>query len=613
MKAPRGQAMVLFALTMLLVVVMACITVSIAVKTRERLEQQTLADTIAYSNAVAAARTYNTLSLINRTAVAHWVSLMAVQANVSWATLHKIWFEAIADALGRFDPPGAPQNACAAQRQRELRAARHSLFHAALSSYNSGAASSDDVHLGRGHDPGCTLFDERTRDPRVRNFGASDEEVAQETRRIYGAIRDLTEIQNEVYDELERRVRDGRMARDLVMLARGKPSLGPYRFLKGAPNGDGPAWQHVSNAVGRGVPEQVRRDALVPLAHAAMGSRPSGYLVGGSDETPPPPGPNRLKPPWTIDTMKAIEDDLNGHYGAGSFRFTVEHFAVRTWLGADPETPGGNGRVHAGRDLGFGNVAGGAWARIRVDYVGPCGNPFSLLVEPGAELMLNRRGTSRHQWGDLHAANAQLTDAHRRGGNFCHPGHRRWGDMSRDDHFLQGGPNDSIWPNGFGFVFPQSRAEEARFPVYGQPVMPLFLARSYRPNDSPPDPWNLTFRLDVTGAGSGIDTRAGRVFDDQLSLSTAVLYYHRRRPPGAGNGHADQIANNGWHETPNLLNPYWHATLVRSDLGERGTRTAPAVDDPRLRLEHQMLQAEGFLRAAEAYRELHAAGFRSWQ
>lgn len=605
----------LFCLAMILIVVMACITVSIAVKTRERLEQQTLADTIAYSNAVASARAYNTLSLINRTAVSHWVSLMAVQANLAWGSLHKAWFESLADALDQMEPAGPPQNACAATRQQELKHARHSLLHAALSSYN-GANASDDVHLGREHPTGCSLFDERSANRWVRNFGEDDARVANESRKIYGAIMDLNDIQDEVYAELEDRVKGGELATALVRLARGAPSLGPYRLLTGAPSGDGPAWERVSNALGRGVPDAVRQSSLVPFAHAAMGSRPSNYLVGGSDQRNPPPGSHRVKPPWTMDTMQAIEDDLNQHFGGNRFDFTVEHFAVRTYLGDVPDDLPSAGRVHPGRELGFANVGGGAWARIRVEYRGPCGTMHRRLVYPVAESMLNRVDSSRHEFGHLQAGEGRFTGPHQsRYGNACHADHRHWGEINADNHWLQGGNSESIWPRGYGFVFPQRPSDERNFPVFGQPVMPVLLARSYRPADAPPDPWNLTFRMQfsATGAGQSIDLGKGAVSPDQLSIATAILYYHRRRPDRAGARDADRVGETGWRESPNLLNPYWHATLVRSDLGERPTPTRSRTLPPRQRVEHQLLEAEGFTRAAEAYRELERAGFKSWQ
>lgn len=636
--------MVLFALSMVLVVVMACITVSIAVRTRERLEQQTLSDTIAYSNAVAAARAYNTISLLNRTAIAHWVSLMAVQANVAWSSLHKSWFESLAAGLDSIDPPGAPAPGCATQRQLELRHAKHSLMHAALSTYNApGAYAADDVDLGRDHPAGpCSLMNERSANWRGRNFGDEDRNVALESRRIYEAINDLTDIQHDVYRQLEQRVKTPQIASSLVRLSRGDNTLGPYRVLDGAPASDGPAWDNVSHAIGRGPADddRVRKTSLQPLAHAALGSRPSGFLVGGADESPANSNrlTNRAKPPWTLSITDDIAADLNNHFGAGRFRFEVEHFAVRTYLGenADDRFPG-LARVHAGRKLGFGNVAGNSWARIRIEYRGPCGTLHQRWVWAVADMMLNRVGTSAHEFGYVTASRdvglpsaydnghvrPLITEGTHGGAPYdLHGGHRHWGELNAGNHYLPGSNDESIWPRGFGFVFPQGPAQEARFPLYGQPRMPVLLARSYRPGDVAPDPWNLTvgLRFSSSGGGATFDMTAGRLSPDQAAMSTAILYYHRRRPPSAGAGDGDRVGRNttppsanGWLESPNLLNPYWHATLVRSDLGDRATPTNPPGHPINQRPQYRMLRDEGFTRAAEAYRELESAGFKSWQ
>src|SRR5688572_23441846 len=82
----RGQTMVLFASTMLLVVVMACMTLSITSRVRQKLELQTIADAAAYSNAVATARGMNSVGLINRTIVSHWVVMLGIEANHAWGT-----------------------------------------------------------------------------------------------------------------------------------------------------------------------------------------------------------------------------------------------------------------------------------------------------------------------------------------------------------------------------------------------------------------------------------------------------------------------------------------------------------------------------------------------
>lgn len=81
----RGQALVLFALTLLLMSLMVFITLGIAMRTRERMETQMAADAAAYSQAVVTARTFNAISVLTRVSVAHLVVMAGTQALISWS------------------------------------------------------------------------------------------------------------------------------------------------------------------------------------------------------------------------------------------------------------------------------------------------------------------------------------------------------------------------------------------------------------------------------------------------------------------------------------------------------------------------------------------------
>ncbi|GHG73024.1 hypothetical protein GCM10012319_19510 [Comamonas sp. KCTC 72670] len=86
--AMRGQTLVLFALTMLLMVVMVSMTLSMGAKVKERMELQTLADATAYSSAVTTARAFNAVAVMNRVQVAHAVSTLGTLSLISWSTLY---------------------------------------------------------------------------------------------------------------------------------------------------------------------------------------------------------------------------------------------------------------------------------------------------------------------------------------------------------------------------------------------------------------------------------------------------------------------------------------------------------------------------------------------
>lgn len=95
----RGQALLLFCLTLLLLTLMVLITLGIATRVKDRIELQNVADAAAYSEAVVSARAFNAISLMNRTQVSHMVALAAVQSLISWSGYNKAAMEGAKQAL----------------------------------------------------------------------------------------------------------------------------------------------------------------------------------------------------------------------------------------------------------------------------------------------------------------------------------------------------------------------------------------------------------------------------------------------------------------------------------------------------------------------------------
>ncbi|WNG43288.1 pilus assembly protein [Archangium minus] len=85
----RGQTLVVFALTLLLLVLMVMMTLSIGMKVKEKMELQTMADAAAYSNAVATARAFNSISLMNRALMGHMVAMTGVESLISWSGYYR--------------------------------------------------------------------------------------------------------------------------------------------------------------------------------------------------------------------------------------------------------------------------------------------------------------------------------------------------------------------------------------------------------------------------------------------------------------------------------------------------------------------------------------------
>jgi hypothetical protein len=132
--------------------------------------------------------------------------------------------------------------------------------------------------------------------------------------------------------------------------------------------------------------------------------------------------------------------------------------------------------------------------------------------------------------------------------------------------------------------------------VWGQPKNFAIIQRDYRQRDPRRiDPWNLFFRFRFSGEskpGTGFDGRglqlgpAGSYTDisRQTALSTGIAYYHRR---------------DHWREPPNLLNPYWRATLVPATVDKTGS------DDLK-----DELRGAGVGWAADTYSALERQGFK---
>ncbi|MFZ5445326.1 MAG: hypothetical protein ACOZQL_35375 [Myxococcota bacterium] len=112
----------------------------------------------------------------------------------------------------------------------------------------------------------------------------------------------------------------------------------------------------------------------------------------------------------------------------------------------------------------------------------------------------------------------------------------------------------SVWVRTIGF---QPNGDEAD--VWGQPKVVVSLQRDLRRHRFP---WELHFEFpfSATGGASRWDGRgrelqsgAARGLDisSQTAMATGIAYYHRREH---------------WEEFPNLLNPFWRATLAPLDV-----------------------------------------------
>jgi hypothetical protein len=103
----RGQNMVLFALTLMLLTLMVCVTLQVGMRAKEKVEAQMVADAAAYSEAVQTARTYNMTAIMNRGMAAHYVALLGTEALVSWSGMIRGSAPAVAAAFSACGAGGA--------------------------------------------------------------------------------------------------------------------------------------------------------------------------------------------------------------------------------------------------------------------------------------------------------------------------------------------------------------------------------------------------------------------------------------------------------------------------------------------------------------------------
>ncbi|WP_164020969.1 hypothetical protein [Pyxidicoccus trucidator] len=124
-RAARGQSLVLAVLLMLVVVVTAFLTFSIGARTRRKIQLQAVADSTAYSLAVAEARAFNFYAWSNRALVAHHVSILSVHAHQSYFSFYEDMLAATGDNFDKMAEPyrrpcrGGNRRACETQQRLE--------------------------------------------------------------------------------------------------------------------------------------------------------------------------------------------------------------------------------------------------------------------------------------------------------------------------------------------------------------------------------------------------------------------------------------------------------------------------------------------------------------
>lgn len=129
----------------------------------------------------------------------------------------------------------------------------------------------------------------------------------------------------------------------------------------------------------------------------------------------------------------------------------------------------------------------------------------------------------------------------------------------------------SVWVSTFDFVSTNSDDD-----AWGQPKSYVAIERDY---SAVKRPWDLVFnfKLDKSASGADFDNRGRKLMNPfnrgldishAVALSSGMAYYHRKGQRGG----VDL-----WQESPNMLNPYWRATLVPADIDDLGDPDGPTA------------------------------------
>jgi hypothetical protein len=312
-----------------------------------------------------------------------------------------------------------------------------------------------------------------------------------------------------------------------------------------------------------------------PMGSAVLGSRPKRTPLFLPADVRAPEMRENFAPLWR-DVLRVAQQGLAAANGTNG-RFTVSMQGGDTSSdfseNADGTIPDqAEEPVYGSLDTGMRKLGGrfrdGAIATTYQDCRGS-GLRRTMsggrIVDPASGLVMDLPGVSSL----IFTANG--VGAHGDGihmifgppGAGCHGAHEHYGSTLDPDrvHGLANG--EALYPlEALGFVLPDQNSNGAGG-AWGQPKLPVLISQS---TSTMADPFNLTVGLRFTQSGSRFDMKEA-ASDALVSSAAGMAYYHRR-------GHLG--------EPPNLLNPFWRATLAPMEIDERSRRdpTRPSQVGP---------------------------------
>ncbi len=512
----RGQNMVLLALLMLFAALMVTMTLSLAIRVKQRHELQTLADAAAYSNAVMTARAYNNAALVNRLEVSYFVASAANQAAISWGTYGRALFGAARAASKKAVTQCAALSDEANDLSKALKSKEDAFFEKNWDAFDVpaaletaalqgqiGALRDELLTINGGTAPGTTPMRERL-------IEALRSQSQVEATLAAAGVNDITALEGA-----------GAASAAHVDCRQGPSGLCEHPSTTLDPDGAG-SWSQ-------------------DMLEASMGSRGRQFV-----------GIRGGKP--TVAT--AVMDELLKNYPWADVKSEAS-------VGDSMWGDGANGTGHTGVariDL-IAHDHGQVTVTLR-NRGGGCARTASVNASTFVRTTDRQTTTDTHTWND-----------------------------SVDDH-----PNElqhtmgtcaagcpSVWVRTLGFM------PDEESTAWGQPKNIVALERDNAKN---PFPWDLHFGFHFGAQASQFDQRGLTVkqgavdIGRPVALATGMAYYHR-------SGHFDEF--------PNLLNPFWRATLVPLD----ADGAANANGDL-----NRALSGAGNSLSSEVYQALLQSGFK---
>jgi hypothetical protein len=527
--APRGQNLVLLALTMLFLALMVTMTIGLGLRIRQKHELQNLADAAAFSNAVMTARTFNNMAAVNRLEVSYWVAQAADQSLISWTGYSRamgIYTRVAAAQILSDTCIRRPQNVNARRQLNDFRA-----------------------------DVGTFMSAEFT----PADWKALDQAAGEESKNIQGMIAGLRgELSDSMFNvnpatlrgEFYRQVTTQQLTRQIVALSRQDDISVVDTGRGGEPN----------------TPASVTMQEL----DCDFGGDTTGQLTG---EEPSGSG-LCLRSTWGENMLLAAMGSRGNSFVTGRSQLPSKTGTGITQLANN----------YGAISVSFGGKSGSAyWGPRKNHGVGPTGTESwgddhgSVTVTAGScsftqEIIAHVRSThlievsDQHEYGQASEAPEPDPEVHHTMGD-CTP------------------LCPSVWVRTIGFQPNDSEAD-----AWGQPKVVVALQRDLTMRTFP---WELHFKFPFSatgpasewdGRGRELHTRTGNGLNiaRQGAVATGIAYYHR---------------NDHWEEFPNLLNPFWRATLAPIDVDGSPRDVNRSLSSPEFKFQR------------DAYTALRNAGF----